>query len=48
MKFFYCMYCQVVAAFNVFDIRKHGLEKPEDKTCPVCHSEHAYLEVASA
>lgn len=35
MKFYYCNACNAVFAFNLFNILKHDLEKPEDKTCKV-------------
>lgn len=38
MKLYYCWFCGMVAAFNLFDIQKHDLEKPETRTCPVCNS----------
>lgn len=38
MKLYYCQVCAAVFAFNLFDIQKHDLEKPHEKTCRVCKS----------
>jgi hypothetical protein len=47
MKLYYCTRCSVVAAFSLFDIRKHGLELPENRSCPVCGQEQAYVPAES-
>ena len=43
MTLFYCIHCGAVFVFNLFDIRKHGLERVEDKNCRVCGSRTPFL-----
>ena len=45
MKLYYCCNCRTVAAFNIFDINKHDLTRPEDITCQVCQEDAAYVEL---
>lgn len=36
MKLFYCLICNIVAAFDERQITKHGLMPVEHRKCPVC------------
>ena len=46
MKLFYCLTCNVVRVFNVFDIEKHGLSRPYEMPCKNCGGPFVSLDLS--